>query len=107
MIFFCFSSKDRHTIVESIFYHVTNYAIPVWYDRHKMLMGNDRDYKNFIEGIEKNRYAVVIISHNALESTCAREEIQLIYKKFIEKEMYVFPIFMTLLYMKYLLNLIG
>ena len=49
MLFFCFSSKDRHSIVESILFHLTNYGLPVWYDRHKMLLGDERDNKNFDE----------------------------------------------------------
>lgn len=93
MIFFCFSSKDRYSIVESIFYHITNYAIPVWYDRHKMLMGDERDYKNFAEGINKCEYAVIILSYNAIASMCAREEIELILEKHKQGQMHIFPIF--------------
>lgn len=96
MIFFCFSSKDRHTIVESIFYHVTNYSLPVWYDRHEMLLGDERDYKNFEEGVNKSRYAVIILSKNAINSPCACEEIDLIRKRHNNGEMYVFPIFYTI-----------
>ncbi|MDF2802731.1 MAG: hypothetical protein K0S61_2634 [Anaerocolumna sp.] len=93
MIFFCFSSKDRHIIVESIFFHITNYAIPVWYDRHKMLLGDERDYKNFVEGVNQNKYAVIILSRNTIESVCAREEIDLIYERYVQGQMQVFPIF--------------
>lgn len=93
MIFFCFSSKDRHSIVESIFYHITNYALPVWYDRHKMLMGDERDYKNFTEGIGQSKYAVVVLSPNAIESVCVKEEIELISQKHKQGQIYVFPIF--------------
>lgn len=93
MVFFCFSSRDRHSIVEAIFYHITNYAIPVWYDRHKMLMGDERDYKNFAEGVNQSKYAVIILSPNAIESICAKEEIELIYKRYKQGQMHVFPIF--------------
>ena len=93
MIFFCFSSKDRLQIVEAILFHITNYELPVWYDRHKMLMGDDRDYKNFEEGVEQSKYAVIIVSPNALESACAQEEMELIYKRYSDGEMTVFPIF--------------
>ena len=58
MIFFCFSSKDRITIVEAILFHITNYELPVWYDRYKMLMGDERDYKNFEEGVGGCKYAI-------------------------------------------------
>ena len=93
MIFFCFSSKDRLQIVEAMLFHITNYELPVWYDRHKMLMGDDRDYKNFDEGINQCEYAIIIVSPNAIASTCAREEIELIRKRYEADEMTVFPVF--------------
>ena len=93
MIFFCFSSKDRITIVEAILFHITNYELPVWYDRYKMLMGDERDYKNFEEGVGGCKYAIIIVSPNAIESICAQEEIELIYRRYIKGDMTVFPIF--------------
>ena len=96
MIFLCFSSKDRLQIVEAMLFHITNYELPVWYDRHKMLMGDDRDYKNFDEGINQCEYAIIIVSPNAIASTCAREEIELIRKRYEADEMTVFPVFYNL-----------
>ena len=96
MIFFCFSSKDRLQIVEAMLFHITHYELPVWYDRHKMLMGDDRDYKNFDEGINQCEYAIIIVSPNAIASTCAREEIELIRKRYEADEMTVFPVFYNL-----------
>ena len=96
MIFFCFSSKDRLQIVEAMLFHITNYELPVWYDRHKMLMGDDRDNKNFDEGINQCEYAIIIVSPNAIASTCAREEIELIRKRYEADEMTVFPVFYNL-----------
>ena len=96
MLFFCFSSKDRHTIVESVLFHLTNYGIPIWYDRHKMLLGNERDYKNFDEGINNCNYSIIILSPNSIESKCANEEIDLILKKYEKHQMYVFPIFFNI-----------
>ena len=96
MIFFCFSSKDRLQIVEAMLFHITNYELPVWYDRHKMLVGDDRDYKNFDEGINQCEYAIIIVSPNAIASTCAREEIELIRKRYEADEMTVFPVFYNL-----------
>lgn len=93
MVFFCFSSKDRIQIVEAILFHITNYELPVWYDRYKMLMGDDRDYKNFEEGIGQCKYAIVIVSPNSVESVCAQEEMELIHKRHMTGEMTVFPIF--------------
>lgn len=93
MIFFCFSSKDRHEIVEAMLFHITNYDLPVWYDRHKMLMGDERDYKNFEEGVNQSTYAVIILSPNAIKSVCAREEIELIRQRYVARKITVFPIF--------------
>ncbi len=97
MVFFCFSSKDRLQIVEAILFHITNYELPVWYDRHKMLMGDERDYKNFEEGVEQSKYAVVIASPNAIKSVCAQEEMELIHKRYVKGEMTVFPIFYNIM----------
>ena len=96
MVFFCFSSKDRLQIVESMLFHITNYEVDVWYDRHKMLMGDERDYKNFEEGVNSCEYAIVILSPNAVESICVREEIELIHKRYRDGHIIVFPVFYNL-----------
>ena len=96
MLFFCFSSKDRHSIVESILFHLTNYGLPVWYDRHKMLLGDERDYKNFDEGVNNCDYAVIILTQNTIDSKCANEEIDLIFEKLKKHQMYVFPLFFNI-----------
>lgn len=93
MIFLCFSSKDRYEIVESIYYHIKNIGIPVWYDRNEILMGDDRDYKNFVEGVDSCKYAIIILSPNSIESVCANEEIDLIYNRYKTGKIYVFPVF--------------
>ena len=96
MLFFCFSSKDRHSIVESILFHLTNYGLPVWYDRHKMLLGDERDNKNFDEGVKACNYSIIILSANTIASECANEEIDLIYQRYKQHKMYVFPIFFNI-----------
>lgn len=93
MIFFCFSSKDRHNVVEAILYHLTNFEIPVWYDRHKMLLGDDRNFKNFEDGVNKADYYLIILSPNAISSVCANEEIDLIKNQCLEGGGTVFPLF--------------
>lgn len=93
MLFLCFSSKDRHDIVESVLFHLSNYGISIWYDRNKILMGDDRDYKNFIEGVDGCKYAVIILSPNCISSVCANEEIDLIYERYQRGKVTVFPIF--------------
>ena len=49
-VFICFAAEDRHTIVEPIVHHLKNYGINVWYDRYKLLMGDNRIEKNLKEG---------------------------------------------------------
>lgn len=91
-VFLCFSSKDRYDIVESIYYHLTNIGIPTWYDRKEILMGDNRNHKNFVEGVCACAYAIIILSPNAINSICANEEIDLIYKRYQSGQMYVFPV---------------
>lgn len=96
MIFLCFSSKDRGAIAEAVFYHIHNLGLPVWYDRNEILMGDDRDYKNFVDGVDSCKYAVIILSPNAINSICANEEIDLLYDKFLKRETYIFPVFFNI-----------
>ncbi len=92
-VFLCFSSKDRYEIVESIHYHLANIGIPTWYDRKEILMGDNRNYKNFTEGVCGCKYAIIILSLNAINSVCANEEIDLIYTRYQLQQMFVFPVF--------------
>lgn len=96
MIFLCFSSKDRHSIVESFLYHLRNCGMETWYDRSKIVLGDERNYKNFNEGILQNKYSLIILSKNTIESVCANEEIDIIYKQYKTGKMTVFPVFYEL-----------
>lgn len=107
MIFLCFSSKDRYDIIESIYYHLKNIGIKIWYDRNEILMGDNRKYKNFIEGVESCNYAVIILSPNSIESVCANEEIDLIYNRFLAKKCMFSQFFIIFLLMKFLKDIIG
>lgn len=93
MIFLCFSSKDRYTIVESVMYHLKNYGLSVWYDYHKLILGDNRDYKNLKEGIEQNNHAIIIVTNNIFDCVCANDEINVIHKQYIAGKIHVFPIF--------------
>ena len=37
-IFLGFAAKDRYTVAESLLYHLENYGVPVWYDRHDLIL---------------------------------------------------------------------
>lgn len=92
-VFLCYSSKDRETLVKGILYHLTNYGLPVWFDRNKLLMGDHRNTKNFDEGVGQSDYAVVVISPSSIATGCgALEELELIYDKFNCGAMTVFPV---------------
>lgn len=95
-IFICLSSKDRHIIVESIMYHLANFGFALWYDRHRMLLGDKRNYKNFTEGIEQTKYAIVVISKNSVESICVEEEMAYLKKQYDLGLITIFPIFYKL-----------
>ncbi len=92
-IFICLSSKDRQVIVESIMYHLANFGFALWYDRHKMLLGDKRNYKNFIEGIVQTRYAIIIMSKNSIESKCVAEEMDYLKQQYDIGAITLFPIF--------------
>lgn len=93
MIFLCFSSKDRYSIVESVMYHLKNYGLSVWYDYHKLILGDDRDYRNLVEGIEQNNHAIIIVTSNIVDCVCANDEIAVIHKQYTLGKIHVFPIF--------------
>ena len=90
--FICFSAKDRYCIAEPIVYHLKNYGIDVWYDRQRLLMGDDRIEKNLIEGVTKCKYAIIIVSKNTVASKCAMEELNIIKKNYFLNSSTVFPI---------------
>ena len=90
-IFVGFSSSDRYEIVESILYHLANYGMAIWYDRHKMRLG-DFYSDNFTDGILNTKYAVIVLSSNIAEAKCFAEELQCIKTQFEKGEMAIFPL---------------
>lgn len=56
MIFLCFSSKDRYTIVESVLYHLRNYGLETWYDYHTLILGDNKYEQNIKNGVEKCKF---------------------------------------------------
>lgn len=45
MIFLCFSSGDRYSIVKSCLYHLKNYGYETWYDYHELILGDKKREK--------------------------------------------------------------
>ncbi len=91
-VFVCFAAEDRYTIAEPIVYHLKNYGISVWYDRHNLLMGDNRIEKNLVEGASQCRYAVTIISRHTRDSVCTMEELELLKNRILFDNVVVFPI---------------
>lgn len=97
MIFLCFANKDRYTIAESVLYHLENFGIEVWYDRHSLIIGDNRVDINFEEGIRSNRYAILLITPNIESNICANEEILVVREQYEMGRIVVFPIFYNII----------
>jgi len=78
-------------------YHIANFGFAIWYDRHKMLLGDKRNYKNFIDGIIHTDYAIVIMSKHAILSTCVAEEMDYLKIQYMNGLISIFPIFYKIL----------
>lgn len=91
-VFIGFAAEDRYDIVEPIVYHLKNYGIELWYDRHILVMGDNRVRKNLIEGAAGCDYAIIILSKHTAKSSCALEEISIIKSRFKQGMVTVFPV---------------
>lgn len=91
-VFIGFAAEDRYDIVEPIVYHLKNYGIDLWYDRHMLVMSDNRVTKNLIEGAGGCDYAIIILSKYTAKSNCALEEISIIESRFRQGNVTVFPI---------------
>ncbi|WP_310602317.1 toll/interleukin-1 receptor domain-containing protein [Anaerosporobacter sp.] len=91
-LFVCFSAKDRYDIVQPVVYHLKNYGVDIWYDRHEMVMGDNRIKKNIEEGAGRCGYALIILSRNTVDSLCAREEIKILESRYNKREVVIFPV---------------
>ena len=74
MIFLCFSSGDRYSVVKSCLYHLKNYGYETWYDYHELILGDKKREKNFEKAIQACDYFIIIYSYNYLNSPCAINE---------------------------------
>lgn len=90
-VFIGFAAEDRYDIVEPIVYHLKNYGIELWYDRHILVMGDNRVRKNLIEGAAGCDYAIIILSKHTAKSSCALEEISIVKSRFKQGMVTVFP----------------
>ena len=91
-VFIGFAAEDRYDIVEPIVYHLKNYGIELWYDRHILVMGDNRVRKNLIEGAAGCDYAIIILSKHTAKSSCALEEISIEKSRFKQGMVTVFTV---------------
>lgn len=92
MIFLCFSSQERYTIVKSCLYHLKNYGYATWYDYHELILGDKKEEKNFTNAIQSCDYFIIIYSSNLLKSPCAITEEALIYAEATKRNITIFPL---------------
>lgn len=91
-LFICFSAKDRYKIVQPIVYHLKNYGINIWYDRYKLVMGDNRIEKNIVDGAGKCKYALIVLSKDTVNSICATEEIKILESRYYKNDVVIFPV---------------
>lgn len=91
-VFICFAAEDRYNIAEPIVYHLKNYGIEIWYDRHALLMGDNRIEKNLIEGASQCNYTIAVLSENTINSPCTLEELSITKELCFRHEVTVFPV---------------
>ena len=91
-VFIAFAAEDRYDIVEPLVYHLKNYGIDLWYDRHALLMSDNRVETNLIEGAAGCGYAIIVLSKHTAKSSCALEEISILEARFKQGDVTVFPI---------------
>lgn len=92
LMFLCFSSEDRYTVVKSCLYHLKNYGIPVWYDYHELILGDLKKEKNFEHAINSNKYFIIIYSEAFFQSPCALNEEGRIFSQLKERDIVIFPL---------------
>lgn len=96
-VFICFAAEDRYNIAEPLVFHLKNYGINVWYDRQRLIMGDNRIDKNLYEGAKKCPYAIVIISNHIMASECAMEELSIIEDRYRSGKITIFPVIYELM----------
>lgn len=92
MIFLCFSSVDRYSIVKSCLYHLKNYGYETWYDYHELILGDKKREKNFENAIQTCDFFIIIYSKNFLNSPCAVNEESLIFTEAMKRRITIFPL---------------
>lgn len=92
-IFICSADEDRYDVVQSMVYHLRNHGVDVWNDRYKMAESDGQFERNSIaDGAVKCKYALIVISANAVKSSRAKEEIQVLKSRYERNEVVIFPV---------------
>lgn len=96
MLFLCFSSADRYSIVKSCLYHLKNYGYDTWYDYHELILGDKKREKNFEKAIQTCNYFIIIYSNDFFKSPCAVNEESLIFAETSKRDITIFPLLYNL-----------
>ena len=83
--------------MEPLVYHLKNYGVKLWYDRHALVLGDSRKEKNLDEGARECNYAIIVISKHTDNSICAMEELSILEERYYQKDVTVFPILYEIL----------
>ena len=57
-----------------------------------MVMGDNRFNKNIVQGAGTCGYAVIILSHNTINSLIATEEIKILESRYYKNDIVIFPV---------------
>jgi len=96
MIFLCFSVKDR-ALINDFYHFISNFGLDIWYDRRNIYLGDNRKDVNIKNGAENSQvnYAIVFYSENFRNGNICLEEFQILVERYIKKEIFIFPIFIS------------
>lgn len=92
MIFICFSSEVRYSVVNNIIYHLENFNIKYWYDNYNLTLGDNKRKEIFENGIKKSEYAIIVYSQDFFNHPSSVEEEKFILNLHQKKQIKIFPI---------------
>mgnify|MGYP004677518083 CR=1 FL=1 len=96
-IFISFSGIARQKYAIKFMNFFNKHGFKTWYDQHELLLGDDLRKTITTAGIEKSKYAIIIINETFLKRKWPCEEARLLYEKFKNKgDITLFPILLDI-----------
>jgi len=89
----CFTAKDGKMPAEELLLYLEKYELPVYYDSERFAAEADYNLKSYKKGIEKSKYAIILLTSNSVSSPCVQEEIQQIFERYKDNHIKPFPVF--------------